>query len=59
MANNLSGDSLVIRTNNYVIEENSSYTELHHTKFNVNHRYLVFIILLIKSVNTDVRNYRM
>ena len=56
MASNLSGDSLIIKTNSYAIEENSCYKN-----------YIIpnspsltgtnFIILPI-SVNKDVRSYR-
>ena len=56
MASNLSGDSLIIKTNSYAIEENSCYKN-----------YIIpdspsfagtnFIILPI-SVNEDVRSYR-
>ena len=56
MASNLSGDSLVIRTNNYAIEENSSYTN-YIIPNSPSITGTVFIILPI-SVNKDVRNYR-
>ena len=56
MAYNLSGDSLIIKTNNYAIEENSCYKNYiipNSPSFTGTN----FIILPI-SVNKDVRSFR-
>ena len=56
MGSNLSGDSLIIKTNNYAIEENSSYTN-YIIPNSPSITDTVFIILPI-SVNKDISCYR-
>ena len=56
MASNLSGNSLVIKSNNYAIEENSSYTNyiIPNSPSFTGTNFIILPIL----VNKDVRNYR-